>query len=239
MKIAPVALFTLVAVLGAAAGFLSYRHYAAHSGLTVRAALPAPGARPAASAAANEASAEAPTEAPALKIPEEVPDVHLADLQGTPRSLRAIPGRTRLFNFWASWCEPCRREIPLLNALQGAHKADGLTIVGIAVDTQAAVQTFLKSTPLHYTVLVGEEDGAEAAQKFGMELALPFTVFADAKDRIVAIKLGELHHDEADAILAQLQKLNAGQQSLEASRAAISTLLKSLAIERSKQTPAS
>ena len=235
MKIAPVALFTLVAVLGAAAGFFSYRHFLAH----------APGAEPrtvpaaeqtSPTASASGASAEAPAEAPALRIPEEVPDVKLADLQGAPRSLRSIPGKTRLFNFWASWCEPCRREIPLLNALQSTHQAEGLQIVGIAVDMRAAVDKFLKVTPLHYLVLVGEEEGMEAAQKFGMELALPFTVFADAKNRIVAVKLGELHRDEAEAILAQVQKLNAGQASLEASRTAIATTLKTLAIERAKQT---
>ena len=62
-------------------------------------------------------------------------------------------------------------------------KADGIQIVGIAVDMRPAVDKFLKVTPLHYLVLVGEEEGMEAAQKFGMELALPFTVFADAKNR--------------------------------------------------------
>jgi thiol-disulfide isomerase/thioredoxin len=237
LKIAPVALFTVVAVLGAAAGFLSYRHYEAHAPGIEPATVPAPAKTPP-TAAASTASAEAPPEAPALTIPEEVPDVQLTDLQGTPRSLRSIPGRVRLFNFWASWCEPCRREIPLLNSLQTEDKAEGIQIVGVAVDMRAAVDKFLKLTPLHYIVLVGEEEGMEAAQKFGMELALPFTVFADAQNRIVAIKLGELHRDEAEAILAHVQKLNAGQESLEASRAAISTVLKTLAIERAKQSHA-
>jgi thiol-disulfide isomerase/thioredoxin len=237
LKTAPVALFAVVAVLGAAAGFYSYRHYVARAPGAQPETVPMAAPTPPIEAAASGADAEGTAEAPALKIPEEVPDVKLADLQGTARSLRAIPGKTRLFNFWASWCEPCRREIPLLNALQSTHKADGLQIVGIAVDMRPAVDKFLKFTPLHYLVLVGEEEGMEAAQKFGMELALPFTVFADAQNRIVAIKLGELHRDEAEAILAQVQKLNAGQVSLEASRASISTLLKTLAIERAKQSP--
>ncbi len=233
MKLAPVALYTLVALLGATAGYLSYRHYLAAPPRLVTVAAPPP----AAPSPARRSEAAAPAEAPAPAIPEQVPDIAMADMNGARRSLRALPGRTRLINFWASWCEPCRREIPLLNALQSAHKSEGLSIVGIAVDMRSAVQTFLKATPLHYMVLVGEEDGAEAAQKFGVELALPFTVFADAQNRIVAVKVGELHPNEADAILAQMRELDSGQQSLEATRAAISSTLKSLAIERSKQSP--
>jgi len=227
--IPPAALYTLTTLLGAAAGFLSYRHYLQARSAPAAIAAPAP-------ALQAPAGSAAPVETAARPIPEEVPDLKLADLSGTRRSLRAIPGRTRLYNFWATWCEPCQREIPLLNTLQGAHKAEGLAIVGIAVDMRTAVQTFLKHTPLHYTVLVGEDDGAEAAQQFGMELALPFSVFADSKNRIVAVKVGELHRDEADAILAQVQKLESGTQSLENARTAISDTLRTLAVERSKQS---
>ncbi len=232
MKIAPAALYSFVALAGAAAGFLSYRHYLGPRPTIV--ALAPQSARP---APAPDAAAPIPEEAPAPAIPELVPDLKLADMGGTRRALRAIPGRTRLYNFWASWCEPCRREIPLLNTLQNAHRTDGLAIVGIAVDTPAAVKTFLKTTPLHYTVLVGEQDGAEAAEKFGMQLALPFTVFADAKNQIVAIKVGELHPDEADAILAHMNSLASGKETLPAARTAIASTLRTLAVQRSKQSP--
>ncbi len=233
MKIAPAALYTLVALLGAAAGFLSYRHYlnGRPQIVAIAAQSPAPARRPTEPAAPITSGPAAPA------IPEQVPDIKLADLSGTQRALRTIPGRTRLYNFWASWCEPCRREIPLLNALQGAHRAEGLAIVGIAVDSPAAVHKFLKKTPLRYTVLVGEEDGAEAAQRFGMQLALPFTVFADAKNQIVAIKVGELHPDEADAILKHMNSVAAGRESVAVARTSISNALKTLAVERSQQSP--
>ena len=229
MKAAPIALLSVVALLGATAGFLTYRHLwgqARPAGVAAAAPQPTPSA----------VQESAPAEAPALAIPEEVPDLKLPDLSGAPRALRAVSGHTRLYNFWATWCEPCQREIPLLNALQSAHGGQDLQIVGIAVDAKAAVQTFLKTTPLHYTVLVGEEEGAEAAQKFGMELALPFSVFADEHNRIIAVKLGELHRPEADAILAEMASLRAGKETLEAARAAIATALKALAVERAKQS---
>ena len=235
MKVAPSALYTLIALLGAAAGFLSYRHYLdAQPRIVAMAAQSQPAAHRSA-----QPAAPVPDEPPAAAIPERVPDLKLADLHGTKRALRALPGKTRLFNFWASWCEPCRREIPLLNALQSARRSEGVAIVGIAVDSPAAVQTFLKTTPLHYTVLVGEEDGAEAAQQFGVQLALPFTVFADADNRIVAIKVGELHPDEADAILKHMKSLSTGQETLPAARTAIADALRSLAVERAKQSPMS
>jgi thiol-disulfide isomerase/thioredoxin len=228
LKLAPIALLSGVAVLGAAAGFLTYRHVAAPARPVLTTAL-----KPSAPAPVPE---EAPPAPPALAIPVEVPDVNLPDLKGTPRALRAVSGHARLYNFWATWCEPCQREIPLLNTLAGAYGGQQLQIVGIAVDGKEAVQTFLKATPLHYTVLVGEEEGAEAAQKFGMELALPFSVFADEHNKIIAVKLGELHRDEADTILAHMASLRAGKETLEAARMAIAGALKTLAVERAKQS---
>ena len=206
---------------GAATGFLAYRHHAA----------PTAGLSPAAPAVLT---APATTSAPA--IPVEVPDIQLKDLAGHLHPLRETSGHPRLFNFWATWCEPCRREIPLLNTLQDANRTDGLQIVGIAVDFRDSVQTFLKTTKLHYELLVGEEDGLEVAQKFGMELLLPFSVFADEHNRIVAVKVGELHRDEADAILAHMRGLKAGRETLAAAQGAIGESLKKLSLQRGKQS---
>ena len=90
-----------------------------------------------------------------------------------------IGHRPLIVNFWATWCEPCRREMPLLTALRQEHRADRLEIVGIAVDFRDSVTDFLKKNPLPYPLLVGEEDGIEAAKAFGMQLVLPFSVFVD------------------------------------------------------------
>ena len=160
----------------------------------------------------------------------------MPDMAGKLHSLRDARGHARLFNFWATWCEPCRREIPLLNSLQRQYADEGLQVVGIAVDERAAVRQFLKTTPMHYTLLVGEDGGFEAAQRFGMALALPFSVFADADNRVIAVKLGELHADDAAAILANMRALHAGTTTLEAARDNIATALRTLAVERSKQS---
>jgi thiol-disulfide isomerase/thioredoxin len=215
----------VLVVSSAIGGFMVYRWSA--QGPTTIAPLPAQAQAQAAP------TPPAPQDVAVRAIPEEVPDVRLPDMAGQPHALRQNAGRARLYNFWASWCEPCRREIPLLNALQASYgTTDRLEIIGIAVDFHDAVRDFLAKTRLNYTSLVGEEEGLDAAQKFGMELALPFSVFADEHNRIVAIKVGELHRDEADVILGQLRALRAGATTLPAAKAAIAESMKALAINR-------
>ena len=229
MKPIPILLLLAAALAGAAAGFLAYRRHAA----AVPGATPAPMA-PAPASTAAPAAADPAAAAPA--IPAEVPDISLPDLAGKPHALRSADGRAHLYNFWATWCEPCRREIPLLNTLQAEYAGDGLQVVGIAVDFRDAVQKYLETATLRYALLVGEEDGYEAAQKFGMDLLLPFSVFADGGNRIVAVKVGELHRDESDAILGQMRLLKAGKTDLPAAQAVIAATMKELAAQRAKQS---
>jgi thiol-disulfide isomerase/thioredoxin len=224
----------VVLLISGGAGFWAYRQWSAMPPTLVAAPAAAPTQVPADSPTAATADA-ATASVPA--IPTEVPDLRLPDMAGLQHSLRQNGGRPRLYNFWATWCEPCRREIPLLNALQNSHRrGDQLEIVGIAVDFRDAVQDFLAKTKLDYTSLVGEEQGLEAAQRFGMEMALPFSVFADERNRIVAIKVGELHRNEAEAILAQMRALRAGTIGLPEARAAIAESLKGFSTQRAKQS---
>jgi thiol-disulfide isomerase/thioredoxin len=228
VKAAPTALMLAVALAGAAAGFFAYQRYSA--------GRPPPGQLVPATPAASAPASGPATAMPAAAIPEEIPDVSLPDLAGKPHRLRAAAGRARLFNFWATWCEPCRREIPLLNSLQSAHGAEGVQVTGIAVDFRDSVLDFLKTTKLDYALLVGEEDGLEVAQKFGVDLVLPFTVFADERNRIIAVKVGELHRAEAEAILANVRALEAGRLTLAGARSAIRAALEDLRSKKSTQS---
>ena len=227
MKNPPLSLLVVIALAAAVAGYYGYRQFGE----------PAAGAAaPLAQAPPARTAVNVPAEPPAATVADQVPDVQLVDLKGKPHALRETPGHARLFNFWATWCEPCLREIPLLNALQGEYGADELQIVGIAVDFREAVKKFIKTTKLEYTSLMGEQQGLEVAQKFGVELALPFSVFADEHNQIIAVKVGELHREEADAILAHMRALRAGTESLADAQVAIGASLRALAIERAKQS---
>jgi thiol-disulfide isomerase/thioredoxin len=175
------------------------------------------------------------------KVPETVPDIVLHDVAGKRRRLKDYSGQPTIVNFWATWCVPCRREIPLLNELRRVYASPDqgkrLEIVGIAVDFKESVAEFVTQTRIDYPLLVGEQDGLDAAAKFGMELVLPFSIFVDSQNRIVAVKVGELHRPEADAILAAIHRLDAGTLDLATARQGIATRLRELSAERARKTP--
>ena len=212
--------------LGGGAGYLGYRWHAST------------GAPPALEPAVERGPGEVTTDsaaadaAPPLKVPDTLPDIRLAGLDGQPRSLRDFGRRPLIVNFWATWCEPCRREMPLLAALRDDYRADRLEVVGIAVDFRDSVAAYVQKTPLAYPLLIGEEDGIEATRAFGMPMVLPFTAFVDEQQRIVAVKLGELHRDEAGAILEAMRALRAGQATIADTRTRIAERLKALAAAR-------
>jgi thiol-disulfide isomerase/thioredoxin len=135
-------------------------------------------------------------------------------------------------NFWATWCEPCRREIPLLKALRREYAPKKLAIVGIALDSAESVRSYAASHGMQYPVLVGERGGLEAAQAFGMDTVLPFSVFADRRGRIVGLKVGELHRDEAELILGVVGRVDSDELTLEAAREEITAALPRLSAAR-------
>lgn len=163
-----------------------------------------------------------------------LPDLALPDTAGVLHRLSDWQGHPVIVNFWATWCEPCRREIPLLIRLRHERAGAGLAIVGIAVDFRAAVVKYARNAGIDYPLLIGADDGVDAAQAFGMDLVFPFSVFADQQGRVVAVKLGELHQDEADFILDRVQDIDRGTLTLGAARGQIESRLRDLAIERAK-----
>ena len=156
------------------------------------------------------------------KVPETRPEFTLKNLQGEPVAMSHWQGKAVVVNFWATWCGPCQREIPLLNRMAAEYGPKGLHIVGIAVDFAEDVQKFVAKTPLDYPTLVGEEDGAAAATAFGIEsLAFPFTAFTDKQGRVLSVHLGELHEKELRVILDAIVAVDAGKMSLADARAKI------------------
>lgn len=174
---------------------------------------------------------------PSPAVPEKVPDIFLPDIHGKPHHLAEWAGRPLIVNFWATWCEPCRREIPLLRDLRSEKSVKGLEIVGIAVDHLDSVQKYVQEMRIDYPVLVGEQGGLGAAAAFGAELVLPFTAFADSQGEIVSLKFGELHPDEATFILARLADVEGGHLSLAAARSQVIEEIRRLALARAGAPP--
>jgi thiol-disulfide isomerase/thioredoxin len=172
--------------------------------------------------------------APPRTIPTLLPDLVLSDAKGVAHHLSDWAGHPLIVNFWATWCEPCRREIPLLIRLRHERAAAGLAVVGVAVDFRAAVVKYAHNAGIDYPVLIGEDEGLDAVHAFGMELVFPFSVFADQHGQVVAVKLGELHQDEADFILDRVEDIDSGALTLAAARQQIEAKLKDFAVERAK-----
>jgi len=157
--------------------------------------------------------------APRPEVPAVRPLFELADAQGVPRSIAEWDGKALVINFWATWCAPCRREIPLLNELRARLAPRGFEVIGVAVDFRDDVLAYMQSTPIDYPVLIGEQEGLDVARSFGMEtMGFPFTVFTDSRGRIVTVHLGELHPPQADVILAAVEDVEAGKLDIEAAR---------------------
>jgi thiol-disulfide isomerase/thioredoxin len=227
MKGPRIALAMLLVAAAGPAGFFAYRFLAAEHLI----------AAPVSTRAGDALTvAKAPAE-PAKPAPLELPDITLPDSTGAARKLSAWRGHPLIVNFWATWCEPCRREIPLLESLR--HKAaDHLEVVGIAVDDRDPVLKYMRRMGIDYPVLVGGEDrGMAAIEAFGMQAVLPFSVFADSQGRIVAAKLGELHPDDAQLILTRLTDEDSGRVALAKAREEISSGLAALAAARSRAAP--
>lgn len=130
------------------------------------------------------------------------PDFRLPDQHGRLRDVAEWNGRVLMINFWASWCIPCRREIPEFIALQRDREADGLQIVGIALDEQAQIDRFLDGigVVLNYPSLVSSDlAGIELARAYGNSIGiLPYTVVVDRNGRIVFAQFGEISRDRAE-----------------------------------------
>lgn len=224
----------VIVLVAAAGGFALQRMLAPRPSITAAPTAPLP-ATAAADAKAVPAAEEAP---PRRVIPETLPDISMADRDGVTRSLKDWKGRPLIVNFWATWCGPCRDEIPLLKALRNQRKSEQLEVVGIAIDARDAVLKYARDIGMDYPVLIGEQDGYRAAEAFGVALVLPFSVFADTKGRIVTLKIGELHADEAAFILDRVRDVDSHRLDLTVARQQIADKMREFAVERGKKTAA-
>ena len=209
---------TVVLLASGAVGFIAYPLLLKPPSVHPAAAIPTP---PAARSPDTGVPAEEQP-APTPKLPVELPEIRLPGTDGAVHRLADWKGQPLVINFWATWCEPCRREIPLLKALRREHTADRLEVVGIAVDYPDDVRKYARAQGIDYPLLIGDEGGLEAVNAFGMETVLPFSVFVDRQGRIVTLKVGELHRDEAELILDRVRAVDAGRLALPVAREQIS-----------------
>ncbi len=179
-KLAAVLSLALIIIISAAGGFYANRLYSAHTRNMIDVA------------ASNQAQPYRP-------------DFSLPNLNGKLQSINNWDGKVIMVNFWASWCPPCRREIPSFIRLYKHYKKKGFVIVGVALDNSRNVREFLNPLGINYPVLLGGKTGVEISNTYGNQLdALPFTVIINRKGHIIYANPGELSYQQAETLITPL-----------------------------------
>ena len=149
---------------------------------------------------ASQSSAAAPAVA---ELP--IYSLTLPDLNGQPQALKQWRGKVLVVNYWATWCPPCREEMPGFARLQEKFGAKGVQFVGISIDTAAKVAEFQTTTPVNYPLLIGEMSAIQSSEALGnSRQALPFTAVLDRQGRIAQVKLGRFSETELERALETL-----------------------------------
>ena len=129
----------------------------------------------------------------------------LADIDGRLQPLSQWRGKVLVVNFWATWCAPCREEIPGFVRLQEKYGDRGLQFIGIAIDQRDKVQAFAQEFGMNYPVLLGGIDSVEMSRQAGNRVgALPFTLIFDRTGQIVGRELGGLKEAKLDGMIQSL-----------------------------------
>lgn len=129
-------------------------------------------------------------------------DARFTDLNGVARSLATWEQKLLVVNFWATWCGPCKEEIPLLVALDKTFRDRGVQFVGIAADSPLNVANFAKNMDISYPLLTSEADALAFSKRLGNRLGLlPHTVVIKPGGEIIYSKLGVVSEGELAGII--------------------------------------
>ncbi|MCL2656371.1 MAG: TlpA family protein disulfide reductase [Betaproteobacteria bacterium] len=146
----------------------------------------------------SNASAQAVAKLWALQLP---------DAEGKPQALAQWQGKTLVLNFWASWCPPCREEMPLLSQTQTKWQAQGVQIVGVGIDEASSIRKFSDAHKLPFPLLVAGLEQVSLTEQLGNSVqGLPFTVIIDPEGKLRHVKLGPFRGDQLDRLLESLTR---------------------------------
>jgi cytochrome c biogenesis protein CcmG/thiol:disulfide interchange protein DsbE len=134
---------------------------------------------------------------------QRAPDFALPDSQGATAQMADFEGKVVLVNFWATWCVPCKEEIPWFIEFERTFKDQGFAVIGISLDEKGfdVARPYMQKMGMNYRVLMGD---ARTAYKYGNVDSLPVTFLIDKQRRVAAIHFGLVSKKK---IAAEIRKL--------------------------------
>lgn len=143
--------------------------------------------------------------APLARSSDILPPFSFPALNGTPRDISDWHGKVLIINFWATWCPPCRKEIPEFITLQQELGKQGLQFIGVAVEDRQPVAEYIATLAINYPILVAEDAGIALSQRLGNVVnTVPFTVVVDRQGQIVHRQFGEFSRTQIMEIIEPL-----------------------------------
>ena len=132
-------------------------------------------------------------------------ELRLPDLEDRLHTIADWKGKLVVVNFWATWCGPCREEIPLFVRLQSDYASRGLQFIGIAIDQPDKVKPFAREFKMNFPILIGGYDVIELGRRIGNKAGvLPFTVILGRDGRIVATAVGAAKPEKFEPLVVSL-----------------------------------
>ncbi|MDH5631522.1 MAG: TlpA family protein disulfide reductase [Gammaproteobacteria bacterium] len=129
----------------------------------------------------------------------------LPDMTGKSRAIDEWNGKVMLLNFWATWCPPCREEIPAFVEVQEQFGGQGFQIIGVAIDKKEDISDFMDTFFINYPVLVGDDTTLKLMADYGNRIgSLPYSVIMDREGRIIARKIGAYRKSELVELIKPL-----------------------------------
>ena len=130
---------------------------------------------------------------------------NLSNENGVIQALSQYKGKIIVLNFWATWCSPCREEMPELSQLHAEYQHRNVVVLGIAIDEPGSVKTFMQSAPVAYPLLVSENEGMALGGGLGNNKdILPYTVIINAEGNVVKTYFGRINKPQLEATLAAI-----------------------------------
>ena len=133
------------------------------------------------------------------------PAFELKDIEGQVRNIDEWNNQVVLVNFWATWCPPCKKEMPAFIELQEQYAKQGFQVIGIALDDEDSVRDFADTMGVSYPLMAAEYDGLQLSRDYGNHIgALPYSVFVDRSGIITYTHTGELSKTQVEEIIKPL-----------------------------------